>query len=103
MNLRFCESAEIQKTNLPIFFLNKYVPEKPQCLHHWIGLQTCHCHYQLFYKPIEKPDSVNISTGMVKRLKIGHYLAKLWTRVWCLVFLLDHGVMLALFVKIPTM
>jgi len=24
-------------------------------------------------------------------LKIGHYLAKLWTRVWCLVFF-DHGV-----------
>jgi len=27
----------------------------------------------------------------VKNLKIGHYLAKLLTRVWCLVFL-DHGV-----------
>jgi len=27
----------------------------------------------------------------VKSLKIGHYLAKLWTRVWCF-FLLDHGV-----------
>jgi len=27
-----------------------------------------------------------LSVTVKKNLKIGHYLAKLWTRVWCLVF-----------------